>query len=103
MFNRLDFTTLRDLSFEAPDLVNFPCLRLAMDCARRGGTAGCVMSAANEEAVHLFLKEKLGFNRIYDMAAEAVDRLAGEDASCLEVILEADAAARRFVHEATGV
>ena len=103
MFDHLDFSTLQALTFEAPDLENFPCLRLAMDCARNGGTAGCVMSAANEEAVHLFLKEKLGFNRIYDMAASAVERLAGADASSLDVILEADAAARRFVHETAGV
>lgn len=103
MFDRLDFTALQDLSFEAPDLVNFPCLRLAIDCARRGGTAGCVMSAANEEAVHLFLKEKIGFNRIYDLAAEAVQALASDDASSLETILEADRAARQFVHKTTGV
>ena len=102
MFDRLDFTKLGALTFEAPDLENFPCLRLAMDCARRGGTAGCVMSAANEEAVHLFLKEKLGFNRIYDMAAAAVEKLAGADAATLDVILEADAAARRYVHETVG-
>ena len=73
-----------------------------MDCARFGGTAGCVMSAANEEAVHLFLREKLGFNRIYDLAAEAVDSLQRKEAADLETILEADAAARRFVHEAVG-
>ena len=103
MFDRLDFAALQDLSFEAPDLVNFPCLRLAIDCARRGGTAGCVMSAANEEAVHLFLKEKIGFNRIYDLAAEAVQALASDDASSLETILEADRTARQFVHETTGV
>ena len=102
MFDRLDFTMLQDLSFEAPDLENFPCLRLAVDCARRGGTAGCVMSAANEEAVHLFLREKLGFNRIYDMAAEAVSALASDDASDLETIFAADAAARQFVHETAG-
>ena len=103
MFDRLDFTRLQDLSFSAPDLENFPCLRLAMDCARFGGTAGCVMSAANEEAVHLFLLEKLGFNRIYDLAAEAVDSLQRKEAADLETILEADAAARRFVHEAVGI
>ena len=102
MFDRLDFTRLQDLSFSAPDLESFPCLRLAMDCARFGGTAGCVMSAANEEAVHLFLREKLGFNRIYDLAAEAVDSLQRKEAADLETILEADAAARRFVHEAVG-
>ena len=103
MFDRLDFTSLQGLTFEAPDLENFPCLRLAIDCARRGGTAGCVMSAANEEAVHLFLKEKLGFNRIYDLAAAAVEKLADDDASDLETILAADAEARQFVHETTGV
>ena len=102
MFDRLDFRTLQDLSFEAPDLENFPCLRLAMDCARRGGTAGCVMSAANEEAVHLFLKEQIGFNRIYDLAEAAVETVADDRADSLEHILEADAAARRFVHDTVG-
>ena len=102
MFSRLDFRTLQDLTFEAPDLQEFPCLALAMDCARRGGTAGCVMSAANEEAVHLFLKEKIGFNRIYDLAAAAVGAEAGDDAGSLEAILAADAAARAFVHRTVG-
>ena len=45
-----------------------------MDCARRGGTAPCVMSAANEVAVHKFLRHELGYNRIYDAAAEAVEQ-----------------------------
>ena len=103
MFSRLDFTALQDLTFEAPDLQEFPCLKLAIDCARRGGTAGCVMSAANEEAVHLFLKEKIGFNRIYDLAAGAVEELAGDDAGSLETVLLADEAARRYVHRVTGV
>ena len=103
MFSRLDFTQLQDLSFEAPDLENFPCLALAVSCAKRGGTAGCVMSAANEEAVHLFLREQIGFNRIYDLAASAVDAVAADQADNLETILEADDAARRFVHETIGV
>ena len=102
MFSRLDFTAMQNLSFEAPDLQEFPCLKLAMDCARRGGTAGCVMSAANEEAVHLFLKEKIGFNRIYDLAAGAVSALAAADAGSLETILLADKAAREYVHRVTG-
>ena len=102
MFSRLDFTAMQNLTFEAPDLEEFPCLKLAMDCARRGGTAGCVMSAANEEAVHLFLKEKIGFNRIYDLAAGAVSEVAGDDAGSLETILLADEAARKYVHRVTG-
>ena len=99
MFQHLDFWKLRDLSFEEPDLVNFPCLRLAMDCARRGGTAPCVMSAANEVAVHKFLRHALGYNRIYDAAAEAVERVGVVPAEDLDTILEADTAARAFVNE----
>ena len=99
MFEHLDFWKLRDLSFEEPDLVNFPCLRLAIDCARRGGTAPCVMSAANEVAVHKFLRHELGYNRIYDAAAEAVERVGVVAADDLDTILEADAAARVYVKE----
>ncbi|MBR0162149.1 MAG: 1-deoxy-D-xylulose-5-phosphate reductoisomerase [Oscillospiraceae bacterium] len=102
MFDRLDFTSLGAMTFEAPDLVNFPCLQLAQDCARKGGTFGCVMNAANEEAVHLFLKEKLGFNQIYDVTAETVEALGADNADTLDVILDADSAARHFVHEKIG-
>ena len=70
-----------------------------MDCARRGGTAPCVMSAANEVAVHKFLRHELGYNRIYDAAAEAVERVGVVPASDLETILEADLAARAFVRQ----
>ncbi len=99
MFEHLDFWKLRDLSFEEPDLQNFPCLRLAMDCARRGGTAPCVMSAANEVAVHKFLRHELGYNRIYDAAEEAVERVGVTAADDLDTILAADQAARVFVKE----
>jgi 1-deoxy-D-xylulose-5-phosphate reductoisomerase len=99
MFEHLDFWKLRDLSFEEPDLENFPCLRLAMDCARRGGMAPCVMSAANEVAVHKFLRHELGYNRIYDAAAAAVECVGVVPASDLETILEADLAARAFVRQ----
>lgn len=101
--DRIDFWQLADLSFYAPDLENTPCLRLAMDAARTGGTAACVMSAANEEAVHLFLDHKLGYNRIYDAAAEAVDKVGVIQNPDLDTIIEADAAARRFVKENYGM
>ena len=98
-FEHLDFWKLRDLSFEEPDLVNFPCLRLAMDGARRGGTAPCVMSAANEVAVHKFLRGELGYNRIYDAAAGAVEAVGWSKADSLETILASDEAARAYVRE----
>ena len=73
-----------------------------MDCARRGGTAPAVLSAANEEAVALFLHEKLGFNQIYDTVAAAVAALARDGDVTLESLRAADAAARRHVKEHVG-
>ena len=99
MFSRLDFTTLQSLSFEAPDYEKTPCLKLAMDCARLGGTAPCVMSAANEVAVGMFLRHQLGYNRIYDAAASAVEKVGVVKNPDLETILAADAAARAYVLE----
>ncbi len=98
----LDFYTLGELSFFAPDLENTPCLRLAMDAARTGGTAACVMSAANEEAVHMFLDGRLGYNRIYDCASAAEEAEGVVHEADLDAILEADAAARRFARENYG-
>jgi 1-deoxy-D-xylulose-5-phosphate reductoisomerase len=99
MFGRLDFSTLKDLTFEAPDFEKTPCLKLAIDCARMGGTAACIMSAANEVAVGLFLRHKLGYNRIYDAAAGAVEKLGVQYNADLDTILEADSAARAYVLE----
>lgn len=98
-FERLDFATMRDLTFEAPDFEKTPCLKLAMDCAREGGTAPCIMSAANEVAVSMFLNHKLGYNRIYDCALATVESIDIVKDPDLETILEADKAARVFVTE----
>ena len=99
MFEHLDFYKLRDLTFEAPDYEKTPCLALAMDCARKGGTAACVMSAANEVAVHKFLRRELGYNRIYDAAAGAVEAIPFTAHPDLDAILAADEAARAYVRE----
>ena len=66
----LDLVTLGQLTFEAPDLDAFPCLRLAREAAEVGGTAPCVLNAANEVAVHAFLSGELPFTGI----AEVIDR-----------------------------
>ena len=99
MFAHLDFWRMPDLTFGAPDLEKTPCLGLAMDCARAGGTAACVMSAANEVAVGLFLGHKLGYNQIYDCAAGAVESIGSVENPGLEEILDADRAARAYVME----
>ena len=99
-YERLNFHAMGDMTFEAQDMKKTPCLALAMDCARRGGTAPAAMSAANETAVALFLARRLGYNAIYDRVAEAVERVAFEAEPSLEDILAADEAARRYVAEA---
>ncbi len=98
-FKRLDFADMRDMTFEAPDFEKTPCLKLAMDCARQGGTAPCIMSAANEVAVSMFLNHRLGYNQIYDCALSAVESIEIVKDPNLESILEADKAAREFVRE----
>lgn len=98
-YERMDFWRMKDMTFEAPDLEKTPCLGLAMDCARRGGTAPAVMSAANEAAVALFLGHKLGYNAIYDRVAAAVEAVPFVTEPSLEDILAVDEAARRFVME----
>ena len=96
-FEGLDFTKMKDLTFEAPDLEKTPCLALAMQCARTGGTAPCVMSAANEVAVHAFLRGEIGYNRIYDLAAAAVDAIPPIYTNELDEIIAEDLKAREFV------
>ena len=96
---RLDFTKLSGLHFSAPDLENTPCLRLAIDCAKRGGTAAAALSAANECAVARFLRRELPFGAIYacvDAALESIDLTAGDT---LEEILQTDEAARAYARE----
>lgn len=99
MFEHLDFYKLSQLSFEQPDLENMPCLALAMEMARKGGTGPCIMSAANETAVHMFLRHELGYNRIYDAALGAVESIKITASPDLDTILEADRAARQYVKE----
>ena len=98
-YERLDFWRMKDMTFESPDLQKTPCLGLAMDCARRGGTAPAAMSAANEAAVALFLAGRIGFNDIYDRVAAAVERTAFIAEPTLDDVLAADGEARRLVYE----
>ena len=96
---RLDLTALAGLSFMKPDMEKMPCLALAMGCARRGGNAAAVMSAANEEAVRLFLGRRLGYNQIYESVSAALSHIDFIAEPSLEDILESDSAAREFIKE----
>ena len=93
----LDLTTCGALTFAHPDLENFPCLALARKCAALGGTACPAMNGANEEAVALFLADRIGFYDIYDLVAQAVEEVPFVQNPTLEQILEADQLARQAV------
>lgn len=93
----LDLLTCGDLSFKAPDMQAFPCLALARQCAKTGGTACPVMNGANEEAVAMFLRDEIGFYDIYDLVSKAVDTVPFIEQPTLEQILEADRLARQVV------
>jgi 1-deoxy-D-xylulose-5-phosphate reductoisomerase len=93
---RLDLTTLRSLTFAAPDFREFPCLGLARAAAKTGGTATALLNAANEAAVEAFCAGRIPFLAI----SEVVERVmtscpAGQDYT-LEAVLAADAEARRY-------
>ena len=95
----LDLLTCGPLTFSAPDLDCFPCLQLAMDCAKKGGTACPVMNGANEEAVAKFLRDEIGFYDIYRLVRHAVDTVPFIQNPTLEEILESDRLARKCVNE----
>jgi 1-deoxy-D-xylulose-5-phosphate reductoisomerase len=91
----LDLSMVKNLSFEKPDLSRFPCLRLAYAALRAGGTAPAVLNAANEIAVAAFLERRLPFTGIARVIEQTMGRVAVRSADDLEVILAADADARR--------
>ena len=93
----LDLLNCPSLTFQAPDYDAFPCLGLALEAARTGGTATAVLNGANEAAVALFLEEKLSFPGIAERVGLALERLPVVQKPSLEEILEADRAARALV------
>jgi 1-deoxy-D-xylulose-5-phosphate reductoisomerase len=95
----LDLFDVARLDFEPPDLVRFPCLRLAFEAARTGGTAPAVMNAANEVAVARFLAGELGFTRIADVVAHALDAFDHAPVEDMDGLLEADRVARRLAEQ----
>lgn len=95
----LDLLTCGALTFVAPDMENFPCLRLARDCAKRGGNACAAMNGANEEAVAMFLRDEIGFYDIYDLVSSAVEAVPFIQNPTLDEILETDRLARLAVNK----
>ncbi|HOG11991.1 MAG TPA: 1-deoxy-D-xylulose-5-phosphate reductoisomerase [Smithellaceae bacterium] len=91
----LDLAKAGPLSFFPPDTKKFPCLRLALEAARIGGTAPAVLNAANEEAVAAFLENKICFHEIPNVIEKTLERHSAIPDPSLEEILLADGEARK--------
>jgi 1-deoxy-D-xylulose-5-phosphate reductoisomerase len=99
----LDLAAVGALEFEPPDLDAFPCLRLARDAAVAGGTATCVLNAANEVAVNAFLSDRLGFMGIPAVIEATLERLPAARVHSFDTLYAADAEARRIAAETVAV
>lgn len=93
----LDLLTCPPLTFAQPDREAFPCLALAEEAAREGGTACAVLNGANEAAVALFLQDQIGFLEIPQLVSAARAAVPVKQNPVLEDILEADRLAREAV------
>ncbi len=91
---RLDFTKLASLTFEAPDMERFPLLKTAYEALKAGGIAPIVLNAANEVAVAAFLDKKIRFTDIARVCRKLLEQFTEHAPSSLEDILSADAEAR---------
>jgi 1-deoxy-D-xylulose-5-phosphate reductoisomerase len=94
---RIDWDKITELTFEQPDLNKFPCLKLAMEAGRTGGTRPCVLCAADEVAVDLFLSGAIGFTDIARLVQQVLAEHQTIAQPTLEDILAADAWARQLV------
>ena len=95
---RVDFSKVKCLSFERPDLVKFPCLGLARDTLKKGRTYPAVLNAADEEAVKRYLEGKIRFSRIPHIIEKALERhKSAGDPMSINDIIEAEISARTEV------
>lgn len=96
---RLKLTDYGSLTFEEPDLRRFPLLQMAFDAMAEGGTAPCVLNAANEIAVEAFLKRRLRFTQMPLLVAATLERFPAKPVYSLEQLMEVNAEARRAAEE----
>ncbi len=99
-FGALDWSQARRLDFEPPDRAAFPCLDLAYQAGRAGGTAPAWLNAANEVAVEAFLARRIRWAQIAEVIAEALESHDGTDPTGLDVVMDADRVARERARRA---
>jgi 1-deoxy-D-xylulose-5-phosphate reductoisomerase len=91
---RLDLVAAASLTFEPVDLDAFPCLRIAREAAVAGGSAPCILNAANEIAVHAFLDGRIGFTQVPDVISATLDAVETLPLTEFEGLFAADREAR---------
>jgi len=99
---RLDLASVGELSFEPPDLETFACLRLALEAGRAGGTAPCVLNAADEVAVAAFLAGRIGFTAIPAAIENVLEAMPARQPTHFEDLFATDAEARRRTEDEVG-
>jgi 1-deoxy-D-xylulose-5-phosphate reductoisomerase len=92
----IDLATIGKLVFERPDLVRFPCLKLAYDALNAGGSAPAILNAANEIAVQAFLDGRIGFRMIDRLIARVMDAQPGSAITDIDAVFEQDRRAREL-------
>lgn len=97
-FKKLDVYEIGSLDFERPDPDTFRCLGLAYEAGRTGGTMPCVMNAANEEAVKMFLKGKIKFREIPAVIESVMEGHKPVPADSIETVIECDKEARKAIY-----
>lgn len=95
----MDLAKIGQLQFEQPDFERFPCLRLAYEALRAGGSAPAILNAANEVAVQAFLDGRMGFRMIDRLIERVMDKLPHGEVDSIEAVLHKDAAARSLANE----
>ena len=96
-FPRFNFLDYPEFTFETPDTSTFPCLSIAYEASKMGGSAPCVMNAANEVAVAHFLQEKIGFNDIPILIDYAVKKMPFTKPTTIDEYLQVDQETREFL------
>ena len=98
---RLDWSNINNLTFNQPDFDTFPCLRLAIEAGKKGGTYPTVLCATDEVAVELFLSQRIKFTDIANLVEQALEQHQAIAHPTLEEIIAADAWARKKVMQLT--
>ena len=98
----LNLFDVAHLDFEIPDIERFPCLRLAREAMMAGGTSTAILNAANEIAVEAFLNKQIRFTEISQLVEATLENISRVEADTIDIVLAADAEARRFANTYAG-